>query len=174
MKDLKNNEWLVLYTRSRWEKKIHQMLSEQDIRSYCPLVKKVSQWADRKKIIEIPLFNSYIFVEATPSLYNRILQTPGVINYITYCGKPATIANDEIELIKSAIKEHSNIEAIPLGNLHIGDIVKIVDGPLSNHTGEIQKIQGKQVIMIIKYMNCALTIKINHKQLSPKPESVLC
>lgn len=174
MKEIVNTDWMVLYTRSRWEKKVHNLLVEQNINSFCPLVKKVNQWADRKKTVEAPLFNSYLFVEATTSLYNRILQTPGVVSFITYCGKPAIVKNEEIERIRDVTKNYTDIETVSLTNLNIGDNVMVMGGPLVNHMGEIRQIHGRSIIMIIKYMNCALTVKIDHKQLSPKPKPAYC
>lgn len=163
MKKNVTTDWLVLYTRSRWEKKIHQQLSEQKISSYCPIVRTESQWADRKKMVDLPLFSSYVFVQPQPTQHNRILQVPGVINYLTFCGKPATVKNDEIERIQLVLKTYNNIESIPLSDLNVGDTVMVKHGPLLNHRGEVKQIQGRKVVMVIQHMNCALTVKIDQK-----------
>jgi transcription antitermination factor NusG len=42
-------KWYALYTRSRWEKKIHEALLEKGIESYLPLQKILKQWSDRRK-----------------------------------------------------------------------------------------------------------------------------
>ena len=55
--------WYVVYTKPKWEKKVAERLNEIGITAYCPFITKVSQWSDRKKKIEVPLFNSYIFVK---------------------------------------------------------------------------------------------------------------
>ena len=53
-------KWYVVYTKPRWEKKVAQKLNDIGINAYCPLIKKISSWTDRKKLVYIPLFNSYI------------------------------------------------------------------------------------------------------------------
>ena len=167
MNNVNNNNWIVLYTRSRWEKKVDQLLKEKNITSYCPLVKTSKQWADRSKTVEVPLFNSYLFVRASFTDLEKITQTSGVVTYVTFCGKPAIVRDTEIENIRDIVKNYSDIEAIPLSNLQIGDEAMIVSGPLYNQRGEIQEVNGKSVVMVIKSMNCALTVKIDPKGLIP-------
>lgn len=165
---MKNGEknWMVLYTRSRWEKKVDQLLRDQNFNSFCPLVKTNRQWVDRNKVVEVPLFRSYLFVQANHQEQSRIMQTSGVVNFISHCGKPATINDAEIERIKLIVKQYTDIEAISLENINIGDSVKVINGPLLNHKGEIAQVQGRSVVMVIDNINCALTVKINRKELS--------
>ena len=168
-----NKQWMVLYTRSRWEKKVDQLLADQNITSFCPLVKTNRKWVDRKKIVEVPLFNSYLFVHADQFELIKATQTSGVINYISHCGKPATINNIEIERIRTIVNTYADIETVPLNNIKIGEHVTVKNGPLLNHNGEIQKIQGKSVVMIIENLNCALTVKIDQKELSVRGRSAI-
>ena len=166
MKEVEKKNWMVLYTRSRWEKKVDQLLKNQMINSFCPLVKTNRQWVDRNKIIEIPLFQSYLFVHINAYEQARVMQTSGVINFISHCGKPATIKDNEIERIRTIVNEYTDVETISLKNINIGDTVKVTNGLLLNHEGEIAKIQGRSVVMVLDNINCALTVKINRKQLS--------
>ena len=53
--------WYVLYTKSRQEKKVAESLQAIGIEAFCPLVTVVKQWSDRKKKVQLPLINSYIF-----------------------------------------------------------------------------------------------------------------
>jgi len=55
--------WYVLYTKPKWEKRAAEQLSKFGINCYCPMIKKVQQWSDRKKKVEVPLFNHYLFVQ---------------------------------------------------------------------------------------------------------------
>ncbi|WP_454802287.1 UpxY family transcription antiterminator [Mucilaginibacter phyllosphaerae] len=161
-----NRNWMVLYTRSRWEKKVDKLLSDQNIASFCPLVKTNRQWVDRVKLVELPLFNSYLFVNATPTELNKAIQTNGVLTYISHCGKPAVIKDVEIERIREIVNNYTNIETVPWNDINIGDNVEVKDGLLANHRGEIQQIHGRSVLMVIENMNCALTVKIDQKNLT--------
>jgi len=69
--------WFAAYTRSRNEKKVAGELEEQHIEYYLPLIKTIRQWSDRKKKVEVPLINSYIFVRIIEKEYLKVLQTTG-------------------------------------------------------------------------------------------------
>ncbi len=162
---MKINQWMVLYTRSRWEKKVDRLLKEKNITSYCPLVKTSKKWADRTKLVEVPLFKSYLFVKSNYADLEKITQTQGVVTYITFNGKPAILQDHEIENIRNIVNNFSNIETLPLSNLQIGDEAIIKSGLLVNQCGEVHQINGNSIVMVIKSMSCALTVKINSKEL---------
>src|SRR5690606_39358625 len=75
---VKRKNWYVVYTRSRWEKKTDLLLKEKSIQSFCPIVKTRRKWADRNKVVEFPLFSSYLFVYADPREQVQVRQTAGV------------------------------------------------------------------------------------------------
>ncbi|QJD94419.1 UpxY family transcription antiterminator [Mucilaginibacter robiniae] len=152
--------WMVVYTRSKWEKKVDRLLSDQGIASYCPVVKSQRKWADRTKIVEMPLFNSYVFVYATLQEQNTILQTPGVLNFVVHCNKPVLLENTEITRIHSIVKDYVDIETVNLNLLNVGNNVKINNGPLLNHYGKVVQLQGKSVLMVMEKLGCALIVKV--------------
>src|SRR5437016_13905674 len=55
--------WYARYTRSRHEQVVRNQLKDKGIQNFLPLYMKVSQWKDRRKEINIPLFPGYLFVK---------------------------------------------------------------------------------------------------------------
>ena len=157
----RTKNWMVVYTRSKWEKKVDQLLQEKGIQSYCPLIKKERQWADRKKMVEFPLFNSYLFVKVNTKEEHAVRETLGVVNFIYHSGKPAIVREEVIEEIQHYLQLYPDLETVSIRDLHIGDKVKIKDGVFSNHLGEIVRIEGKNILMVIEHLDCALTTKVN-------------
>ena len=98
-------KWYAVYTKPRWEKKIDTVLIRKGVESWCPLQKIERQWSDRKKIIEDPLFKSYVFVRIDATEKTKVLMTDGVLNFVHYLGKPAIIKDDEIDTIKKFLSE---------------------------------------------------------------------
>lgn len=98
-------KWFAVYTKPRWEKKIDTVLVRKGVESWCPLQKIERQWSDRKKIIEDPLFKSYVFVHIDATEKTKVLMTDGVLNFVHYLGKPAIIKDDEINIIKKYLSE---------------------------------------------------------------------
>lgn len=53
--------WFAVYTKSRHEKVVHASLMSQGVEAYLPSHKVLSQWQDRRKWVEKPLFPGYLF-----------------------------------------------------------------------------------------------------------------
>lgn len=152
--------WFVVYTRSRWEKKVDQLLQMAGIESYCPVRKVENQWADRKKMVELPLFSSYVFVRINRHEEFKVRQTLGVLNFIYYMGQPAKIRDTEIEEIKNTLLYHPDVEVLNLKNLSVGARVSIKSGILNSMQGNIIKVQGKSVLMVLDNLECALVSRV--------------
>ena len=157
--------WMVVYTRSRFEKKIDRTLNDNSIIAFCPVIKSLKKWADRNKMIETPLFPSYVFVKVNASEQLKVKQVPGVINFVSQCGAPVILNDLEIERIKSIVDTYSEVELISIQNLNIGNKVKIKDGLLYNYQGVVTQIMGKAILMTIEQLNCVLTVKVNVDQI---------
>lgn len=153
---VRHKRWLVIYTRPRWEKKVDRLLKMQDIESYCPLKTVINQWADRKKTVELPLFGSYVFVRVSEPEEYKVRQTLGVLNFIYYMAKPATIRDQVIEKIKTYTVICPDAEVVDLLELSVGDRIRVKNGIFYNQEGTVIRIQGKNVLMIFDHLNCAL------------------
>ena len=55
-------KWHAVYVSSRTEKKITDLLNNKGIEAYVPIIKTMRQWSDRKKMVELPLLNGYVFL----------------------------------------------------------------------------------------------------------------
>lgn len=168
--------WLVIYVRPRWEKKVDRLLQEQGIDTFCPLRTTENQWADRKKMVSVPLFTGYVFVKIDDRELTKVRYTLGVVNYIYFMGKPAVIRESEIEQLKELMKTYNNLEIINLKDLSPGDRVRIKSGLFYNHEGKIIKVQGKTVLMSLDHIECALVtcIEINHLIKASPLDTALC
>lgn len=140
--------WYALYTRSRQEKKVYQLLQEQNIESYLPLEKKIKQWSDRKKKVEEPMIRSYVFVKSSEKEYYDILNTHGAVRYVTFEGKAAPIPEWQMEAMKK-INEHHLHHYYTDQKYYKGELVTIAEGPLKGFEGEVvNDSEGKQKVII--------------------------
>lgn len=132
---MQEKKWLVFYTKSRGEKAANNLLQKNGFESYLPLNKVLRQWSDRKKKIEVPLFNSYIFVKDVEANIVEILKTPGVSWNIRHNGMPAVLREKELTTIKRFLESGLTIDISSTENLEKGDKVKILDGPMKGAIG---------------------------------------
>ncbi len=144
---MSTTKWYVLYTRSRFEKKVYNSLCEMGIDAYLPLYKTLRHWKDRKKWVEEPLFRSYCFVNVNTKQYQDVLSVPGVVRYVWFNGKPAIITEEEIRLIKIACNSSYKIEPVLTIDFKLGQKVIIIKGIFKNYVGEIIEFKGKNRIL---------------------------
>src|SRR3954468_22294386 len=93
-------QWFAIHVRSRHEKKVAEELQQRGISNFLPVVRQVRRWSDRKKIVELPLFSCYLFVQIVPSPPVRVsvLNFHGVLGFIgPHQGTP--IPSEQIESI---------------------------------------------------------------------------
>lgn len=165
-----SRKWLAIYSRPRWEKKVNQLLLEKGFESYCPLNKVRRKWSDRVKVVEEPLFKSYVFVKVSEEDRTAVRMTPGVINFVYWEGKPAVIKEKEINAIKRFLNEYENVEVQPM-NLQVHQRVKITTGPLMDEEGEVLSLQRKVVKVAIDSLGYILVAYIDRTKLtSARPD----
>src|SRR5665647_3490952 len=98
--------WYIVYTKAKSEKKVAVSLSKRKIETFCPLNCIKKQFLFRhSKILQEPLFKSYLFVNITEKETSMLKQADGVISLLYWMGKPAIIREDEIEAIKEFIND---------------------------------------------------------------------
>ncbi|MGG9964683.1 UpxY family transcription antiterminator [Ferruginibacter sp. SUN106] len=156
--------WHAVYTKPRWEKKVAALLEAKGIEYYCPLNKVTKQWSDRKKTVLEPLFKSYVFVQIAENKKWDLLNIPGILNYVTWLGKPAKIKDSEIATIRKFLKEFESVEVVE-GLLEINSKVKIKQGVLMNYHGILLQISGNRASVKIESMGLQLITSIDKKNL---------
>ena len=144
--DLK--KWFAIYTKPHCEKKVADLLTKKSIENYCPLNKVQKQWSDRKKIIYEPLFTSYVFIKISFDEQLAVRQTYGVLNFVYWLNKPAVIKDEEINIIKRFLDDHSSVKLEKI-SLNINDTVKIVGGPFMEQEGNVISIKNKSVKVML-------------------------
>lgn len=157
--------WYAVYTKPRSEKKLAERLSDQGIEAYLPMRKTLKQWSDRKKMVSEPLISSYVFVNIFQKDYLEVLNTPGAVRYIWFCGKPAVIPSNQIQSLKLIINQDLDIECVS-SSFPQGTRVQVVSGPLKGLTGELLNHAGKHRVMIrLDNLDKALLLTISPRLL---------
>ncbi|WP_345253415.1 UpxY family transcription antiterminator [Flaviaesturariibacter amylovorans] len=162
-------KWLAIYTRPRWEKKVHQLLLQKGVESYCPLNKVHRKWSDRIKLIEEPLFKSYVFVRIEEDRRTEVRMTEGVINFVYGDGKPAVIKDKEIQAIQRFLSEYEDVEVVKV-NWKPNERVMITGGALINTEGRVVQVGSKTVKVMIESLDYLLLAKIDKSKLIPLGE----
>ena len=152
--------WLVFYTKSRHEKKVRDVLVRRGFDVFLPMQKVLRQWSDRKKRVEVPLFNSYIFVRIPYHRTEEVLQVPGVAWAIRYNDKPAELQPREHETIVRFIETGLLIEDLPAESIEIGEQVEVMDGPLKGLIGQVEGKGSGKFIVVLQALGRAMRVEV--------------
>jgi len=159
-----SKKWFAVYTKPRWEKKVAELLVKENIITYCPLNRVIRQWSDRKKLIYQPLFTCYVFVQVSIGEISKVKSINGIINFVCWLGKPAIIKDEEIEIIKRFLNEHTNVN-LEKAEVNVNDVVRITNGPLMQSEGSIVAVSRKKVKVYLPTLGYAMVAEIEKTNL---------
>lgn len=158
--------WYALRTRSRHEKVVRDQLDKQGIEPLLPIVKRLSQWKDRKKEIEVPLFSGYCFVRFGQSEKLPVQKVSGVVEIVGSGSRPEPIPDDEIQALKTLMS--SVLPYDPHPYLHEGMAVEVVRGPLQGVRGVLlRKDKRHRLLVGIKLIQQAAAVEIDVGDVTP-------
>ncbi|HPR32621.1 MAG TPA: UpxY family transcription antiterminator [Prolixibacteraceae bacterium] len=153
--------WYAVYTKSRAEKKVQLEFDYQGIEAYLPLQRKLRQWSDRKKWVEVPLISGYIFVHISRKEYESVLKTQGVVSYVRFEGKPAVIPDEQIEWIKRMLRQSDIPVQLHRETFTVGDQIQVIAGPLIGIRGILITLKSKKRVAIqLEQLNVSLLVEI--------------
>lgn len=148
--------WYVIYTQPRSEKKVTERLQKIGITTYCPLVTQIRQWSDRKKKVQVPLINSYVFVNLNENERDSVFQVNGIVRYLYWLGKPAVVRDEEIVALQEALKDV--ITSVEITGLKVGDEINIPSGPFKGKEGIVKQIKKHNLQLILKELGVLITL----------------
>lgn len=140
--------WYAIYTRSRAEKKVYTELTFRNISAFLPMRTTIRQWSDRKKKVQVPLFNSYVFVYISEKEHLPVLQVDNVVKFVTFEGKAVPIPPQQIEAIKAYLGEGAPEYDESQADLEAGVNIEITRGPMMGLTGVLITLHGKHRVKV--------------------------
>lgn len=163
--------WYALRTKSRHEKVVRDQLNKQGIEPLLPTVRRLSQWKDRRKEIEVPLFSGYCFVRFGQGAKSVVQRVAGVVEVVGSGGRPEPIPDDEIENLKTLMA--SVLPYDPHPYLHEGMTVEVVRGPLQGVRGVLlRKEKRYRLVVGIRLIQQAAAVEIDVRDVEPVSSSL--
>lgn len=160
------SQWYALRTKSRHEKLVRDQLDKQGIEPLLPTVKRLSQWKDRKKEVEVPLFSGYCFVRFSQEARLPVQQVAGVVEIVGSGSRPEPIPDAEIEALKTLMT--SVLPYDPHPYLHEGMQVEVVRGPLRGVQGILLRKEKRHRLVIgVRLIQQAAAVEIDVNDVVP-------
>ncbi len=164
LRELRNKnevpKWYALKTGPRKEKKLNERLQASGLNTYLPLKKELRQWSDRKKWVEEPMFNGYIFVKTVSSDFVKALEHDGAIHFVRFSGRYSSIPDEQIDFIRKVAENELRYE-ITEQTFEKGDTIEIIQGPLKGLKGIWLKHKSKYNVSVqIDQLASVLSVEI--------------
>lgn len=158
--------WYAVRTRSRHEKLVRDQLEKQGIEPLLPTVKRLSQWKDRRKEVEVPLFSGYCFVKFLQQDKLVVQKVSGVVEVVGSGSRPEPIPDEEIAAIKTLMA--SVLPYDPHPYLHEGMTVEVVRGPLQGVQGILLRKEKRHRLVIgVRLIQQAAAVEIDVRDVVP-------
>ena len=160
-------EWYAIWTRSRHEQVVREQLERKRIDAFLPTITRWSRWKDRKKKVDFPLFPGYCFARFDPADALPILKCTGVVNIVSFDGKPAPIPEDELESIRLLVGSELQYDPCPM--IHEGMMVEVVHGPLRGVIGRLMRKDPHRarLVLSVNLIGQAVSVEVDAADVKP-------
>jgi transcription termination/antitermination protein NusG len=139
-------EWYAVYTRSHQERLVKTQLDGRRVETFLPAYEKTSQWKDRKKVIQMPLFPGYLFVKILSVRRLEVLKAYGVVRIVGNSTGPMPIPEEQVASVRRFVEAGLNYDPHPY--LKIGKKVRITEGPLEGLQGLLVRKKNRSLFVI--------------------------
>jgi transcription antitermination factor NusG len=164
--DLSEPRWFAAYTSPRHEKHVSQQMQHRGIQNFLPLYKSMRRWKDRRKELELPIFPGYLFVRMALRERVRVLQVPGVVQLVSFQGRPAPLPDSEIEMLRGQLSQSGTLQPHPF--LTVGRRVRVTNGPMSGMEGLLARKKEKfRVVLSIELIQRSVAVEVDMRDIEP-------
>ncbi len=178
-------KWYVLKVITGQEKKVQSYieaefskgeLSKIEIKVLIPIEKVYEVKRGKKKVKEKQLFPGYILLyvdlKDSSQAAHIIGGVPGVLGFMSDRGwgiskKPVPLRKSEINVILGKVEENKDEVEYLERSFIVGEKVKVIDGPFSGFTGDIQAVyeDRKKVDVIVRIFERTTPVELSYVQI---------
>jgi transcription antitermination factor NusG len=147
--------WYAVYTRAKCEKKVADLFTRKKVEHYYP----VKQLIRTRKMVELPLFPSYVFVRIPESRTWVVRETENVVNFVYWLEQPAIIPDHEISLIKHFLRNYEDVsvERVP---------INAGSDRTDSSRGKIIQLASNRVKVELSSLGCMLVAKVPSREIA--------
>ena len=164
--DFGESRWFAAYTSPRHEKQVSRQMARRGIQNFLPLYKSIRRWKDRRKELELPIFPGYLFVRMALRERVTVLQVPGVVQLVSFQGRPTPLPDSEIEMLQRQLEQNGRLQPHPF--LTVGRRVRVTNGPMTGMEGILaRKKDTLRVVLSIELIQRAVAVEVDLADIEP-------
>jgi transcription antitermination factor NusG len=155
-------------TRSNFERRVGDEVSAKGIETYVPSFHELSQWKDRKKVLERPLFPGYVFARFVDGADARlrVLRTPGAVQILGQGSWIEPVQAQEIEAIRKLLAASVRCLAHPF--LREGMRVRVRSGVLEGLEGLLVRFKNEcRLVLSVDLLRQSVAMEVDVRDVEP-------
>ena len=156
-------KWYAVFTCSRHEVIVEEQLKKKGQSPFLPRIRLKSQRKDRLKLIEQPLFPSYLFTFVEPHYdqFLDVLKCRGVVTILGNKMGPIEVPSQEIESIQILLGSGKTVESVQY--VKEGEMVQVVEGALKGARGILRHVDRGQrkLIVSVNLFGRSIAVELN-------------
>jgi transcription antitermination factor NusG len=112
----------------------------------------------------VALLPSYIFVNLDNQQRDSVFTVNGIVRYVYWLGKPATIRDEEIQNLKDFLK-NKMVTSFTVSAIQVVQHYTITSGPLNGLQGIVAKVEKNYLEITLEQLGFKIQLhNINSKQ----------
>ena len=146
----KEGQWYIIHTYSgqeeRVQKNLEQRIASMDFqdkifRVVVPTEEEIEIKEGRRRSVRRKVFPGYILVQMSmdDDSWHVVRNTPKVTGFVGTGTNPVPLTADEVARIVNQVSVAAE-KPKPIMAFSVGETVRIVDGPFSNFTGNVEEV----------------------------------
>jgi transcriptional antiterminator RfaH len=147
---MKQPQWYVLYVRANQEKTIERYINNlgDELYAFCPMVKELRLYSDRKKKVEKPLFKSMLFIKAREEDRAKVFAIPGTLRYLYYLGRPGVVKKEEMDYLIQ-VNLNKGLLTPELQQIEPGATIDLTKMGFFEKDGVVQKVTKNNIWVLL-------------------------
>jgi transcription antitermination factor NusG len=156
----KQYAWFALQVRPQYEKIVESCLLRKGYEVLLPLYRCRKRWSDRIKVLELPLFPTYLFCRFDINMRLPVLSTSGVCRAVGIGKTPYPVDDNEIAAIRAVVD--SGLGVLPCPSFNLGQRIRIELGPLAGVEGTLISFRGRsRMVVSVSLLQRAVAVEID-------------
>src|SRR5689334_17262937 len=159
--------WYAIRTQSHCEKVVRDELMSRGIECLLPMRTRMSQWKDRHKWIEWPLFSGYCFGLFAHEERRHVLHASGVVEIMGRGHVAEPLPEHEIAALLRLMQAPFRYDAYPY-HVQEGMMVTVIRGPLQGLNGRfVRTVSSCRFIVAVNLIQQAAAVEIAAEDVTP-------
>jgi transcription antitermination factor NusG len=158
--------WYAVRVKSRFEQAVSLALRGKGYEEFLPLYRAQREWSDRVKVVELPLFAGYVFCRLDITKRLAVLQTPGVVKFVSLGPEPTAIETSEVEAIRAVLR--AGLPVGPWPYLREGQHVEVCQGALKGLRGILLKVKNElRLVVSVNMLQRSVAVEVDRESVRP-------